>query len=245
MHLGYDATLSSDQREKLLVRWLKSIQPEAQCLYILGDLFDYWYEYKTVIPKGYIQLFAVLSEFVESGIEIHYLKGNHDLWHFGYLNQYIGLHLHDGPITISIDDKKMFLAHGDGLGKGDFGYKMIKSILTNSICQKIFSLIHPSIGLPLMKIMSQLSRDNHVSSNPIDSNQSQIDYSQSLYQQDKGVSFFIMGHRHAPIIHNLSDENCTYINLGDWITHFTYLVWDGSDMKLKQLDIKKAKEINR
>jgi len=234
VHLGYDHEISSKDREQMLISWIKSIALDAHSLYIVGDLFDYWFEYKTVVPKGYFKLFAALSELINQGVEVHYLKGNHDLWHYGYLQNQIGLEIYDHPITVQLDNIKVHLAHGDGLGQGERKYKLIKWILTNSLCQRIFSCLHPSIGLPLMKSMSQLSRDNHEDIEALSANKMQIDYCNELLKRDHKIDYFIMGHRHTPLVHQLNHKDSTYINLGDWITQFTYLKWDGHQMNLRR-----------
>lgn len=234
-HLGYDGHIPSVEREAILIRWLKEIKSDVESLYLVGDIFDYWFEYHSAVPKGYFRLLATLDDFVQSGIEVHYLKGNHDLWHFSYLQEQIGLKMYDGPITISVGNKKIYVAHGDGLGKGDLKYKLIKNILTNSICQRLFATIHPTIGLPIMKIMSSWSRASHDNNiDAIEANKIQIDHSESILKHDQHIDYFIMGHRHYPLTHILSNQKSRYINLGDWMSHFTYLVWDGSTFELKK-----------
>jgi UDP-2,3-diacylglucosamine hydrolase len=157
-HLGVPDQQRSLEREKKIVRWLEQIKADAAILYLMGDVFDYWFEYKHAVPKGYVRLLGKLAELADSGIEMHYFTGNHDMWAFDYLPQEIGLHLHREPIQKEYNLKKFYLGHGDGLGPGDHGYKFIKKVFANPVSQWLFARLHPNAGISLMRYFSQKSR---------------------------------------------------------------------------------------
>ncbi len=229
VHLGIDTAKTSADREAILISWLHTVSTDATAIYIVGDLFDYWFEYKSVVPQGYFKLFSTLHRIIETGVSIYYLKGNHDMWHKSYMTENIGVTLIDGPIEVQIDGRTFCIAHGDGLGPGDWKYKMIKSILSNPFFQKLFSLIHPTIGLSMMKYMSKKSRQGHdEESSSIDTH---IQYCLDTLAQRPDIAYFIMGHLHKPTLEILNDQ-AIYINLGDWTDQFSYAQWDGSDVKL-------------
>jgi len=230
LHLGIDAKESSTQREIHFCRWLNKQKDEIHQIFLVGDIFDYWFEYKHVVPKGYFRLFSCLSELSSMGISIHYLKGNHDQWHYGYLQSQLGITIHDGPIEMNIGGHNFFIAHGDGLGQGDLGYKLIRSILKNPIAQWIFACIHPFIGIPLMRYMSAQSRDGRHEDT---SGSSRLqDYATEIAERRR-IDYFICGHVHDPQMKTLDVNRQTiYCNLGDWITHYTYATWDGKELSL-------------
>lgn len=237
-HLGADHVKSDMDRELLIIKWLDQIKADAHKIYLVGDIFDYWFEYKSSVPKGYFRLFSKMHELVVSGIEVHYFKGNHDLWHFGYLETEVGLKVHDGPLISTIDDQSFFIAHGDGLGPGDLKYKFIKSILTNKLCQRMFSVIHPTIGLILMRKMSLVSRNGHDhQTNAVEANALPIQFCEQYLKDNPEISYFIMGHWHHPIVYRLKNQISHYVNLGDWISYFSYAVWDGSSLELKRFKV--------
>ncbi|NNF35008.1 MAG: UDP-2,3-diacylglucosamine diphosphatase, partial [Saprospiraceae bacterium] len=157
-HLGLDVSISSLEREKKIVRWMDGIKNDAKAIYLVGDVFDYWFEYGTVIPKGYTRLLGKLAELRDIGIPIYFFIGNHDMWMFRYLDEEMGIPIYRQPIQREIDGKKFFIGHGDGLGPGDHGYKFIKSIFSNRFCQWLFARIHPNLGIRIMKYVSGRSR---------------------------------------------------------------------------------------
>lgn len=230
-HLGYDDVLTSEQREVIIVDWLGSISQDAKSVYLLGDIFDYWFEYRSVVPAGYNLLLAQLKMMTTQGIAIHYLTGNHDLWQRSFLQSEIGVTIHHQPIELLLDGKKFYLAHGDGLKGEKMSYFFFKSLMKSPLCQKLYSLIHPTIGLWLMKKMSLYSRARHQKKdNAIDANRLAIDFCEN-HRSD--FHYYIMGHYHHPMIHVLVDGVRKYVNLGDWISYFTYAVWDGNILELK------------
>ena len=233
VHLGVDTQWTSQQREQALISWFNSVKKDASTIYIVGDLFDYWYEYNSVVPKGYFELFATMKAIVDRGVKLIYLPGNHDLWHFGYLSTHIGIDVISGPIIESHDNHRFYITHGDGIGKGDIGYKFIKAILSNRLCQRLFGALHPTLGLPLMKYMSNKSRDSH--SAEADSTAHHHDFCKSILANQADIDFFVMGHLHHPEITDLGTTQ--YVNLGDWTSAFTYAQSTGTELQLKKWDL--------
>ena len=234
-HLGVPNDTDSRKREDKIVAWLNSISNDVQILFLMGDVFDYWFEYKEVVPRGYVRLLGKLAELSDAGVEMHYFTGNHDMWVFDYLPKEIGLQIHRAPIQREYNDKKFFLGHGDGLGPGDYGYKFIKKVFANKLAQWLFARIHPNTGIGLMKFFSRRSRIATGTSDDVylgDDKEWLMIYSREVLQKEH-YDYFIFGHRHMPLDKALSD-NSRYINLGEWINHFTYAVYDGQELQLKK-----------
>jgi UDP-2,3-diacylglucosamine hydrolase len=234
-HLGVPNDTDSRKREDKIVAWLNSISNDVQILFLMGDVFDYWFEYKEVVPRGYVRLLGKLAELSDAGVEMHYFTGNHDMWVFDYLPKEIGLQIHRSPIQREYNDKKFFLGHGDGLGPGDYGYKFIKKVFANKLAQWLFARIHPNTGIGLMKFFSRRSRIATGTSDDVylgDDKEWLMIYSREVLQKEH-YDYFIFGHRHMPLDKSLSD-NSRYINLGEWINHFTYAVYDGQELQLKK-----------
>lgn len=233
-HLGLDNPIASKEREKIIIKWLNRIQPNAEAVYILGDLFDYWFEYKFVVPKGHIRLLAKLAEITDMGIPVHIFTGNHDMWMFGYLKDEIGVQIHRQPIYKTIVGKQFLLGHGDGLGPGDKGYKLLKKIFSSKINQWLFARVHPNFGIWLMKKFSQKSRESESDTIPFLGPDKEwlIQYAEKKLETTH-FDFCIFGHRHLPIDYTLSNNKSRYINTGDWFKHFTYAVFDGKQLELK------------
>ena len=236
-HLGVPNETDSRKREDKIVAWLNSIRNDVQILYLMGDVFDYWFEYKEVVPRGYVRLLGKLAELSDAGVEMHYFTGNHDMWVFDYLPKEIGLQIHRAPIQREYNDKKFFLGHGDGLGPGDYGYKFIKKVFANKLAQWFFARIHPNTGIGLMKFFSRRSRIATGTSDDVylgDDKEWLMIYSREVLQIEH-YDYFIFGHRHMPLDKALSDKS-RYINLGEWINHFTYAVYDGQELQLKKFN---------
>jgi UDP-2,3-diacylglucosamine hydrolase len=234
-HLGVPNDTDSRKREDKIVAWLNSISNDVQILYLMGDVFDYWFEYKEVVPRGYVRLLGKLAELSDAGVEMHYFTGNHDMWVFDYLPKEIGLQIHRAPIQREYNDKKFFLGHGDGLGPGDYGYKFIKKVFANKLAQWLFARIHPNTGIGLMKFFSRRSRIATGTSDDVylgDDKEWLMIYSREVLQKEH-YDYFVFGHRHMPLDKALSG-NSRYINLGEWINHFTYAVYDGQELQLKK-----------
>jgi UDP-2,3-diacylglucosamine hydrolase len=232
-HLGIPDREKSLEREKKIVRWLDSIRHDAQVLFLMGDVFDYWFEYSEAVPKGYVRLLGKLAELSDSGIELHYFTGNHDMWVFDYFTQEMGIQIHRDTIVKEYNGKSFFLGHGDGLGPSDHGYKLIKSVFANPACQWLFARIHPNTGIRIMKFFSRKSRlatggdDGEFKG---EENEWLVLFCKDQLAR-KHFDFFIFGHRHLPLDITLNGSS-RYINLGEWLHHCMYAEFDGKDLRL-------------
>jgi UDP-2,3-diacylglucosamine hydrolase len=235
-HLGAPNTSVSLVREKKVVAWLKSIQHDAEKIFLVGDIFDFWFEYKRAIPRGYTRLLGTLSELCDMGIEVHVFTGNHDMWIFDYLTQECGVILHREPITMTWNDKKCMIGHGDGLGPGDYGYKFIKRVFANRMCQWLFARLHPNFGIWLASSLSGYSRSSTGHKDRVflgeDKEWLIIWCKEQLMREH--YDYFIFGHRHYPLQIDLGSGS-TYINLGEWMSEPHYAVFDGNSCELKKL----------
>jgi UDP-2,3-diacylglucosamine hydrolase len=228
-HLGMFPTEKSLDREKLLVTWMDEIRTDASEIYFLGDIFDFWYEYNKVVPKGFTRFLGKLAELTDSGIPVYFFIGNHDVWNFGYLASECGVEIIKGPITKTIMGKKFHLAHGDGLGPGDTGYSMLKWAFHNKILQWLFSRLHPNFALSLGQKWSKNSRlAKGVYVEYKGEKEYLLQYSKQLLTKEF-FDFMVYGHRHVPMQIKLN-EKTEFICLGDWIVHFTYAVFDGEKL---------------
>lgn len=231
-HLGVPTYEKSLERELAIVRWLDMVEKDAAEIYLVGDVFDFWFEYKTVVPRGYVRLLGKLAQMTDKGLRIHFFTGNHDMWTFDYLEKEIGLTVHRAPITIQLQGKTFMIGHGDGLGPGDDGYKLLKKIFANPLCKWLFARLHPNFGTGLAMYLSRRSR---IATGHIDEvfmgedKEWLICYIKEVLKSQK-VDYFIFGHRHLPI--NQTVENSQYVNLGDWIKYRTYAVYDGNTVEL-------------
>ncbi len=230
-HLGAPNHQESREREKKICKWLDIISKDAKEIYLLGDLFDFWFEYKKVIPKGFERLKGKLAQLTDSGIKIHLFVGNHDLWTFGYLESEIGLKIHKKPEIIEINNKKFYIAHGDGLGKGNIIYKLIKRIYENTICQFFFKSLPSSFGISLAQFLSKRNKKNQKLSEEKLGENYLIEYCKMVLK-NQNVDFFVFGHIHRPRSIQIS-SNSKYVNLGDWVTHFSYAELDKESLLLK------------
>lgn len=233
-HLGAPNYTSSLEREKKIVAFLKEAQQDAQCFFILGDMFDFWFEYKHVVPKGYTRLLGSLAEITDKGIPIYFFVGNHDMWMKDYFTKELNITVFFEPQPFTIQNKTFYIGHGDGLGPGDKKYKMMKKIFRNPFCKWLFGSLHPRWGISLANYCSRKSRAATGSANAQflgEQNEWLIQYCKQVLQQ-KHYDYFIFGHRHLPIDFALNDKS-RYINLGDWIQYFSYAVFDGESIILK------------
>jgi len=233
-HLGVPTYTESLEREKKIISWLDKIKEDAKSIYLLGDIFDFWFEYKAVIPKGFVRLLGKLAELSDNGTDIFLIKGNHDLWMYDYLPKEVGVKIIEDKTILSENGKIIFLAHGDGLGPGDFGYKIIKKIFTNKICQWVFARLHPNLGLGIAHFWSKRSRIAN-NKNPEqflgEEKEWLVSYCKEK-QKENPVDYYIFGHRHLPLEIEI-DLKAKYINVGDWIHHNSYAVFDGENLMLK------------
>lgn len=234
-HLGVPDHASSLQRELMLTGWLDKVAGDAEAIYLLGDIFDFWFEYSCVVPKGFVRLFGKLAELTDRGIPIHFFTGNHDLWAFDYFEQELGLVMHRHPIELHVQGKRLFIGHGDGLGPGDHGYKLIKRIFTNQVTQKLFSFLHPGFGTRLALKLSKKSRIANRQSDKIGfdpEKEAIVAFCRNVLSK-KGVDYFIFGHRHYPICVEIAPGSF-YINTGDWVTEFSYVVLEQGNISINR-----------
>ena len=233
-HLGVPTHAKSLEREKRIIAWLDSIKEDAKSIYLLGDIFDFWFEYKTVVPKGYVRLLAKLANLVDDGIEINIIRGNHDMWMYDYLPKEIGVNILEDKTILSENGKQIFLAHGDGLGPGDLGYKLIKKVFASKICQWLFARLHPNFGIGIAQFWSRKSRiANQEKPDPFLGEEKEwlVSYCKRK-QNEMDIDYFVFGHRHLPIEIDI-DKKTKYINLGDWIHHNSYAVFDEEELTLQ------------
>jgi UDP-2,3-diacylglucosamine hydrolase len=233
-HLGAPDHASSLERERILVQFLEEIKDQAAEIFFVGDMFDFWYEYRTVVPKGFVRLLGKIGELSDAGIPMHFFVGNHDMWMKNYFQQEFNIPVYYKPVEFERNGKKFLVGHGDGLGPGDHGYKRLKKIFRNPACQFLFGVFPPMLGMGLANYMSRRSRAQTGAKEEIflgEDKEWLIIYCKEVLQQKK-MDFFVFGHRHLPIDFRLN-ESSRYINLGDWIRYFTYAVFDGQEMVLK------------
>ena len=233
-HLGAPNAEVSLVREKKIVQFLDEIKQDAEQIFIVGDLFDFWYEYKTVVPRGYVRILGKLAELTDSGILVHFFVGNHDMWMNDYFQKELNIPVYFEPKTFQLKNKKFLIGHGDGLGPGDGGYKFIKKIFRNKLCQMLFGILPPYIGMGIAHYFSNKSRSREDSNIEVflgEENEWLLTYSKEVLQKEH-FDYFIFGHRHLPIDYALQ-ENSRYINLGEWINYNSYAVFDGNSLELK------------
>jgi UDP-2,3-diacylglucosamine hydrolase len=232
-HLGAPNDTESRKREDRLVRFLQDARKDASIIFIVGDIFDFWFEYKTVVPKGFVRILGTLAQMADEGIQLHIFTGNHDLWMQDYLSKELNAKLYFEPQTFTIQNKQFLIGHGDGLGPGDKGYKRLKKIFTNPVCQWLFRWLHPDAGIELANYFSRKSRAKTGNADEIFLGEDKEWL--ILYTKEKAktmaVDFFIFGHRHYAIDLKINDKS-RHINLGDWIRLNTYAVFDGTDLQL-------------
>ena len=231
-HLGSPNYEEILKREKKIISWLNEIEKDAKKIYLLGDIFDFWFEYEKVVPKGFVRMLAKLADFVDKGIEIHFLVGNHDMWMRDYLEKEIGLKVHFKEFIIEEDNQLIFIGHGDGLGRGDYKYKILKSLFTSNICKWLFSRLHPNFGLALGQAWSNKSRKKQESP-ASEEKEILVEYCKEQ-QKNNPVDYYVFGHRHVPMEVKI-DERANYVNLGDWIHHYSYAVLSDKNLELKTI----------
>ena len=239
-HFGAPNPAESKKREEKFIRWLDIIKKDAQVLFLMGDLFDFWHEWKHVVPKGFIRLLGKIAELKDSGIEIYFFVGNHDLWMKNYFEEELGIPVYFEKKYYEIGGKHFLLAHGDGLGPGDTGYKRMKKLFTNPLAQWFFKWLHPDIA---MRIAIYMSTKNKMISGEEDKQflgeekEFLIIYSKEKLKSEN-IQYFIYGHRHLPMVIdlNVNGKHAQHINLGDWISYFTYGMYDGNKFELKTFE---------
>ncbi len=233
-HLGISDLETSKNRERRLCRWLDEVAKDAHIIYLVGDIFDTWFEYKTVVPKGFTRLLGKLAQLTDSGITIEAFTGNHDLWMFGYFEEELNIKVHRAPIEREFNGVRFIIAHGDGLGPGDNGYKLLKAVMSSKLCQWLYARFHPNFGIGVAGYLSRLG-PKHTTAEPEEKFLGEQEWLVQFARNElktKKVNYFIFGHRHIAKVYPLT-EDAQYINLGDWIAYDSYAVFDGTKTELK------------
>ena len=235
-HLGLTTFSRGKERdrEKIITDWLESLQSDAQAVFLVGDIFDFWFEYKYAIPKGFVRFLGKIATLVDKGIDVYFFTGNHDLWMFEYLQTEIGIQIFDNPIELHIDNTAFYIGHGDGLGPGDRLYKLLKKVFTNGFAKWLFRWIHPDIGISLSKSWSKASRivkeENDEGFRGEDENLIQFCRAQ---ERSRHHDYYVFGHRHLPLEIDINPTT-KYFNLGEWVRSYTFGVFDGTAFHLKK-----------
>ncbi len=236
-HLGAPTLEASLPREKKFVRWLDQVKDDAAAVFLLGDLFDFWFEYSRVVPKGFTRTLGKLAELTDSGIPVYYFVGNHDLWMRGYFEEELNIPVFHKPQVFRLNEKTFFIGHGDGLGPGDKGFKRMKKVFTNPVAQWLFRWFHPDLGV---RMAQYFSVKNRLISGEEDvkflgeEKEWLVQYARRKLAQQH-CDYFVFGHRHLPLEIDLSATS-RYVNLGDWITYFSYGVFDGASLSLEYFE---------
>ncbi|MBL7901643.1 MAG: UDP-2,3-diacylglucosamine diphosphatase [Bacteroidia bacterium] len=236
-HLGVPTLEKSHEREKRICRWLDSIKPTCAELFLVGDLFDFWWEYKYTVPKGTVRLLGKIAEFTDAGIPVHFFVGNHDLWMKDYFVKELGVSVHHQSIERTFAGKKFMIGHGDGLGPGDYWYKLLRKIFASKFLQWCYSRLHPNLAFYIARGSSRRSKEGSAEKDAIFLGKEKewlYQYCGEL-QKKEFRHYYIFGHRHLPLELEL-EQGARYINLGDWIQYNTYAVFNGSDLKLLKFE---------
>jgi UDP-2,3-diacylglucosamine hydrolase len=231
-HLGAPNQIASRKRESQLVAWLQEVSHDAGAIILVGDLFDFWFEYKHVVPKGYIRFLATLAKLADSGIPIYLFTGNHDIWMFGYLENELGVQVFRQPVVFNIHETSIFCGHGDGLGPGDRKFKVLKRIFTLPLFQWMFKWLHPDIGVSIAQAWSRHSHTDPAIERFHGPEREWLFQYALKKSKEISAQYFVFGHRHLPLYLPVGEHGSTYINLGDWLYNCTYGVFDGRMMQL-------------
>ncbi|HEY2581549.1 MAG TPA: UDP-2,3-diacylglucosamine diphosphatase [Mucilaginibacter sp.] len=235
-HLGTGTYTQYREREARLVRWLDQIKADAAEVFLMGDVFDFWFEYKTVVPKGYIRFLGKLAELADAGIKLYLFKGNHDMWMFDYFERELGATIVSDELEIESNGKKFYLHHGDGLGPGDNFYKTLKKFFRSGFCQWLFARIHPNLGVGIANYWSRHSRISGQKKENLKPGEQEwlVVFCRELLKTHF-YDYLVFGHRHLPLNIPLNEKS-TYINLGEWVNYNTYAVFDGDKMSLQYFE---------
>ncbi|MBC6399405.1 MAG: UDP-2,3-diacylglucosamine diphosphatase [Ekhidna sp.] len=232
-HLGVPNREESLKREKQIVKWLDKISSDASSVFLLGDLFDFWFEYKKAIPKGFVRFQGKMAELSDSGIPIHILKGNHDMWMSDYFRDELGVNIHENPILLNVGERKFMIGHGDGLGKGNCTFKFFTAVFRSKPGRWLFSIIHPNLGVSMAQFWSKISAEKSKIKDKLF-----LGEKERLFQFSKNIElkthhdYYIFGHRHLSLEMDIS-KSSTYFNLGEWFSEGHYLEFDGRQALLK------------
>jgi len=233
-HFGVPDHVTSLTREKKVISWLDSIRADASAIFLMGDLFDFWFEYRKAVPKGFTRFLGRLAEFQDSGIDVHLFTGNHDLWMFDYLPMEIGAKIYKDPVVLYVGNQKLLIGHGDGLGPGDPTYKYLKMVFTSPITQWLFARLHPNLGIALAQRWSRNSRISNMKLEEKFQGEDREFLLTWCKETEKKIhhDYYIFGHRHLVLDLKVGD-NSRYINLGEWVHFSPYAVYDGMNLELK------------
>lgn len=236
-HLGVPNLKSSRERELLIIQWLDEVAVDATEIVLLGDVFDFWFEYKTVVPKGFVRILGKLAQMCDAGVAISVFTGNHDMWLFSYLEEEVGVTIYREPVVKSINGKQLYIGHGDGLGPGDHKYKLLKKVFSNKLCQWLFARVHPNFSFGIAQMWSGKSRLKNIKNDEKFTSKE----NEWLYQyaaevlKSQAIDYFVFGHRHLPLELSIEGTKSKYINLGEWVTgNPHYAVFDGQELLLKK-----------
>lgn len=234
-HLGLKVDTDPLEREKHVVRWLRSIAGDASAIYLVGDIFDFWWEYKSVVPRGFTRFLGTISELTDRGLEIHFFTGNHDMWISDYLSEECGMILHTEPFYTELKGRTFLIAHGEGLGTTDRSYKLLLWIFRNRTLRKLYSSLHPRIGLAIAHKWTRHSRLAKHYYCPLKEpeNESLIRYAKHVLQS-RDVDFFIFGHRHIALEYEMEPSGSRIFFLGNWFNAPSYVSWDGDKAELHE-----------
>ena len=237
-HLGVPDYETSLIREKLIVKWLDQVKTDAHSIYLMGDIFDFWFEYTMAIPKGFVRLQGKLAELCDAGMPIFFFTGNHDMWMFGYLPKELGVVIYREPLRLKINDQTLLIGHGDGLGPDDETYKILKGFFNSSICQWLFARLHPNLGMSIAHYWSKKSRiSNMKMEEKFEGEEKEflLTYCREL-EKSQHHDFYIFGHRHLPLDLSVGIGS-RYINTGEWVHFNSYAVYDGKNVVLKTFEL--------
>lgn len=237
LHLGAGYIADHRAHEMKVVEWLRQIEPCCRRLYLLGDVIDYWYEYRYVVPKGFVRFFGQLASMADNGVEITWFTGNHDIWIFDYIPQELGVRVIDGAITEKIDGANFYMAHGDAIGSLKPGFRFMRWLFRNKIAQRVFSAVHPGLTIPFAHKWSSSSRkgatgkyDRYLG----DDREPMVPWATEYSQAHPDLDYIMLGHRHI-LLDRKVGAHCRLVVLGDWIRHFSFAVWDGNGLTLHEL----------
>jgi UDP-2,3-diacylglucosamine hydrolase len=237
-HLGSRLVEDPKKHEKKLVDWLEKVKADATAIYLLGDMFDFWFEYKTVVPKGHVRFLGKLAELIDAGIDIHFFTGNHDIWTFGYLEREVGLIVHRRAQTVKIGTKHFYLAHGDGLYAEDKGFKIIRSVFHSPLAQKLFGLLPPRLGQEFGFAWSKKNREKirHIENKFLgEENENLVVFAKQYVETHNDIDFLVFGHRHIALDLQIKNNKRVVI-LGDFVSIFSYGVFDGENFWLEYIE---------
>jgi UDP-2,3-diacylglucosamine hydrolase len=236
-HLGSKTFSDPIEQERRVVRFLDSIKADARALYLLGDIIDYWFEYRTVVPRGFTRFFGKIAELTDSGVEVHWFTGNHDIWIFDYLPTELGVVIHRDPLVTVINGKRFFLAHGDGLGDDSTGYKVMNRFFRNRFCQRLYAAVHPRWTVSFAHAWSRHSRLNGDDFPQFmgEDKEHLVRFARQELQRHPDINYFVFGHRHIMLDLMLS-RSARILILGDWVSYFSYAVMEGEDVWLEQFE---------